>query len=176
MLMLREPNWPRFLPATIVVNVATLGPVGRLPAPGTWGSFAGLGWFIVAVLPFGVLGGALLAALLLYLALGICGEAERRLAQVDPPEVILDEFASMPLVFLALNDVLIGNPRAWMVLLAGLLLFRLFDIVKPFGIRSLQRFPGGAGVVLDDVAAALASCVVLQILTRFTPLAEIVRP
>jgi phosphatidylglycerophosphatase A len=54
-------------------------------------------------------------------------------------------------------------------------LFRLFDIAKPFGIRSLQRFHGGFGVVVDDFAAALAALVVLQVITRLTPLLEWVR-
>jgi len=168
---MREPTWPRFLSSAIVVNVATLGPLGRLPAPGTWGSFAGLGWFVVIVLPSGFVGGILLSALLLYVAFALCGEAERRLARIDPPEVILDEFASVPIVFLALDDLMVGS-GTWVVLVLGLLLFRFFDIVKPLGIHGLQRFRGGAGVLLDDVAAALASCVALQLLTRFTPLLD----
>jgi phosphatidylglycerophosphatase A len=170
-MRIREPTWPRLLPSSIVVNAATLGPVGRLPAPGTWGSFAGLGWFVVIIQPSGFVGGILLSALLLYFAFAVCGEAERRMTRIDPPELIMDEFASMPLVYLALEDVLAGD-AAWAVLLLGLLLFRFFDIVKPFGIRGLQRFPGGAGVLVDDVAAALVSCVILHGLTRFTPLLQ----
>lgn len=169
--MIREPTWPRLLPPSVVVNGATLGPLGRLPAPGTWGSFAGLGWFVVVVQPSGLLGGFVLSALLLYVAFAFCGEAERRLGRVDPPEVILDEFASMPLVYLALDDLMVGRANT-VILLLGLLLFRLLDIAKPLGIRGLQRFPGGAGVLLDDVAAALASCVALHVVTRFTPLLE----
>lgn len=169
--MIREPTWPRFLSSAIVVNLATLGPVGRLPAPGTWGSFAGLGWFVVFIQPLGFLSGIVLSALLLYAAFALCGEAERRLARIDPPEVILDEFASMPIVYLALEDVMVGRSR-WVVLLLGLLLFRIFDIAKPFGIRGLERFRGGVGVLLDDVAAALASCIVLHVLTRLTPLLD----
>ena len=51
---------------------------------------------------------------------------------------------------------------AWAVALGGLLLFRLFDIAKPFGIRRVQNLTGGWGVVVDDVAAALLTCVVLH--------------
>src|SRR5690606_22713053 len=104
----------------------------------------------------------------LYLAFALCGEAEKRLAKVDPSEVNLDEFASVPLVFIGLRDVLAVGPM-WFVLLLGFVLFRFFDIAKPLGIRRLQRFIGGMGVLLDDVAAALASCVVLHVVVRATP-------
>jgi phosphatidylglycerophosphatase A len=49
--------------------------------------------------------------------------------------------------------------------LAGFALFRLFDILKPLGISKLQRYPGGVGVVLDDLAAGLAVNLVLRIFT-----------
>jgi phosphatidylglycerophosphatase A len=51
----------------------------------------------------------------------------------------------------------------WIYMLAGFALFRLFDILKPFGIGRLQRHPGGIGVVLDDLAAALATNLVLRL-------------
>ncbi|MGH8017176.1 MAG: phosphatidylglycerophosphatase A, partial [Opitutaceae bacterium] len=91
--MLKQPAWTRFLSAHFVINVATLGPVGRFRAPGTWGSLAGLIWFTVVLLPLGPLGALLLSAGCLYLAFAFCGEAEARLQKVDPQEVVLDEFA-----------------------------------------------------------------------------------
>ena len=54
--------------------------------------------------------------------------------------------------------------RGWLVLLVGFLLFRLFDILKPLGIKKLQDYPGGVGVVLDDVAAGFATCISLFLL------------
>lgn len=164
----RQPRWTRWLPDRWVTGVATLGPLGRLPAPGTWGSLAGVAWVALVCVPAGWFLHLLLAAAGLYLAFAFCGEAEKRLAKIDPPQVNLDEFASVPLVFFALNDVL-ASDAAWVVYLLGFVLFRGFDIVKPFGIRRLQRFVGGMGVLLDDVAAALASCVVLHALVRLTP-------
>ena len=98
-------------------------------------------------------------------------EAEKRLAKVDPPEVNIDEFAAMPLVFVGLREVL-ASGSAWAVYFLGFALFRLFDIVKPFGIRRLQRFVGGMGVLLDDVAAALVACTVLHAIVWLTPLRE----
>jgi phosphatidylglycerophosphatase A len=162
-MRLRQPIWPRFLPTPFVLNAATLGPVGRrLPAPGTWGSVAGLlyftavfalsGWFSCLVLGLGGI----------YLAVALCGEAEFRLGRTDPGEVILDEFVAMPLCFIGWRWMAEALPP-WAVFLSGFALFRFFDIVKPLGIRRLQRLPGGWGVVVDDLAAALASCVVLHL-------------
>ena len=71
----------------------------------------------------------------------------------------------MPLCFLGWRG-LVGPWPPWAVFLAGLALFRLFDIWKPLGIRRLQDLPGGWGVVVDDIAAALATCAVMQ-LTRW---------
>jgi phosphatidylglycerophosphatase A len=162
-MKLPEPAWPRFLPASFVLGCATLGPIGRrLPAPGTWGSAAGLVYFTVLFYPLGLFGYALLCAAGLYLAVALCGEAEFRLGKKDPGEVILDEFAAMPLCFLGWPRLLPTLP-VWGIMLAGFALFRLFDIAKPLGIRRLQDLPGGWGVVIDDVAAALAACVTLHL-------------
>ncbi|HTB79734.1 MAG TPA: phosphatidylglycerophosphatase A [Opitutaceae bacterium] len=162
-MKLPEPAWPRFLPGSFVLGCATLGPIGRrLPAPGTWGSAAGLVYFTVLFYPLGPAGYALLCAAGLYLAVALCGEAEFRLGKKDPGEVILDEFAAMPLCFLGWPRLLPTLP-VWGIMLAGFALFRLFDIAKPLGIRRLQDLPGGWGVVVDDVAAALAACVTLHL-------------
>jgi phosphatidylglycerophosphatase A len=50
----------------------------------------------------------------------------------------------------------------WVIFIAGFLLFRLFDIAKPFGIRKLEDLPGGWGIMFDDVAAALLACLALH--------------
>jgi phosphatidylglycerophosphatase A len=68
----------------------------------------------------------------------------------------------MPLCYLGWNT-LAGPLPSWGVLLAGFVLFRIFDIAKPLGIHRLQAWPGGWGVVADDVAAALATCAVLHL-------------
>lgn len=164
-----QPGWARLFPSAFVVGIATLGPLGRLKAPGTWGSLAGIAWYAAACAPAGWLGAWLVIAAGIYLALVFCGEAERRLGRTDPSEVILDEFVSMPIVLAAFPDHL-RQPHAWVILLLGFLLFRLFDIAKPLGIARLQRFHGGLGVLLDDVAAAVVSAAVLQVIVRFTPL------
>ncbi len=160
---LPEPRWPRIFSTRFVVAVATLGPVGRkLPAPGTWGSLAGLLYFALlfrhsrweVIFAWSVL--------LSYVAVAFCGEAARRMGKKDPGEVILDEFAVMPLVFLGWRVGWFAGLPEGATLLIGFGLFRLFDILKPFGIARLQRWPGGWGIVADDFAAALVACVTLH--------------
>jgi|SRR5580700_7113128 phosphatidylglycerophosphatase A len=160
-----QPIWPRFLPSSLVLNFATLGPVGRkLPAPGTWGSAAGLLYFTLFFYTESDLGIAVWGAIAAYLAVGFCGEAEFRLGRKDPGEVILDEFVAMPFCFFGWRSLAHRPLDSWMVLLAGFALFRLFDILKPFGISRLQRLPAGWGIVIDDLAAALAACASMHLL------------
>lgn len=159
-----QPRWLRVLPRGFVVNVATLGPLGaRMPAPGTWGSAAGLLYAVMffrsarweVTFAWSVVAAAVAAV--------ICGEAEKRLGQSDPGSIVLDEFVVMPLVFLGWRSGVGSVAPEWAVLLLGFALFRLFDIWKPFGISRLQRWPGGWGVIADDFAAALVACGVLHL-------------
>ncbi len=161
---LPEPRWPRIFSTRFVVTVATLGPLGaRLPAPGTWGSLAGLLYF--ALLFRDARWEVIFAwsVLLSYAAVAFCGDAARRLGKQDPGEVILDEFAVMPLVFLGWRAGYAAHLPDWAALLAGFALFRFYDILKPLGIARLQRWPGGWGIVADDFAAALAAGATLHL-------------
>lgn len=158
-MRLAEPQWPRWLPAKVVVVAATLGPLGtRLPAPGTWGSLAGVLYTLVFFGRIGWVPTLLITIGLCYVAVGLTGEAARRLGKSDPGEVNLDEFIVMPLVLLGWQSPGFAGWPPWAVLGVGFGLFRLFDILKPFGIARLQRWPGGWGIVADDFAAALAAC------------------
>jgi len=155
---LAEPRWPRIFSTRFVCAVATLGPLGRrLPAPGTWGSLAGLLYF--ALLFRDSRWEVILAwtVLLSLVAVGFCGDAARRLGRTDPGEVILDEFVVMPLVFLGWRAGAGAVWPEWLALVAGFGLFRFYDILKPLGIARLQRWPGGWGIVADDLVAALAA-------------------
>lgn len=161
---LSDPRWPRIFATRFVVNVATLGPVGRkLPAPGTWGALFGLLYYFLVfrharwevIFAWSVV--------VCYFAVAFCGDAARRLNKKDPGEVILDEFAVMPLVFLGWRVGWFAGLPEWAILLLGFGLFRFFDILKPFGISKLQDWPGGWGIVIDDFAAALAACASLHV-------------
>jgi len=152
----------------MIVQIATLGPLGRLKAPGTWGSAAGLLWWALVVRLAHQKGGPhefIFDALVVLTAILLCGVAAAFLGKKDPSEVILDEFAAMPLVFL-FNPHVYGGATSLVFILLGFLFFRLFDITKPFGIRALERLPGGFGIVLDDVMAAIYANLALQAVSR----------
>jgi len=163
-MKLEQPAWTRELPTQAVVGFATLGPLGRLPAPGSWGSAAGVLYFVLCFSYMGIVGNLVASAIGFYVAVGLCGEAESRLGKRDPGEVILDEFVAMPLCFLGWPWIAGAGTLSYLALLAaGFCLFRLYDILKPWVIDSLQELPGGWGVVADDTAAALATCGTLHL-------------
>jgi phosphatidylglycerophosphatase A len=162
--------WTRFLSTPLVVNLATIGPVGRVKkAPGTWGSVVGLGFYAVFFHYASPLAFIFLAALSASLAIAICDAAEKRLQMRDPGMIVLDEVVAVPLVFIGMGGHagLIAQHHGWPVLLAGFVLFRIFDILKPFGISRLQDLPGGLGCAIDDLAAGLAACVCLHLGLHF---------
>jgi len=78
----------------------------------------------------------------------------------DPGFVVIDEVAGQMIALIAV-------PLDWKYLLAGFILFRSFDIVKPFPLRRLERLPGGTGIMLDDVGAGLYALVLLQLWHHF---------
>jgi len=152
----------------MIVSLATLGPLGRLKAPGTWGSAAGLLWWALVVRLAHAKGWhheLFFDALVVLTAILLCGVAAALLGKKDPSEVILDEFAAMPLVFL-FNPYAYQGASSFLLILLGFLFFRLFDITKPFGIKALEKLPGGFGIVLDDVMAAVYANLALQAVAR----------
>lgn len=163
--MISNPKWARLWPAHVVLKVATLGSIGHWKAPGTWGSLAGVLLYLVFFYNTGPWVGVALALGACYFAIGICGEAEKRLNKVDPGEIVLDEVVAMPICFIGLKPYILAGHGA-IVLIGCFAVFRLFDILKPLGIKSLQRYYGGFGVVVDDVAAAIATCVAMNLAMR----------
>ena len=158
-------SWTRVLPTTVVVGLATLGPIGRLKAPGTWGSLAGIGWYTIVFYNLDPVISIVLIGITSFLAVGICGEAEIRLQKRDPGEIVLDEMVAVPICFIGIPVMQFQQP--WTIIILGFALFRFFDIVKPLGIKRLQNLPEGTGVVMDDLAAALAACICLHIALTF---------
>lgn len=149
-----------------ILNLGTLGPIGRtIHGPGTLGSLAGVLVYpaLVAVLPPSHF--AVLFTLAVCLAIKICSRCEVILRQKDPPCLIIDEFLAM-IFCLWLTEIAASFFRfePWPRLLwfsIGLVLFRFFDILKPLGINQLQRLPGGLGVMMDDLLAAVYSAGIL---------------
>jgi phosphatidylglycerophosphatase A len=146
----------------LALAVASAGGAGFAPvAPGTAGSFvaaAGL-WLI----PFTQSG--LLAALVVVTAAGVWASmrVERMLGEKDPGVVVIDEVAGM--MFSALL-----MPRTLAVLASAFVLFRVFDVWKPFPAHQSQALSGGWGVVADDLIAggyALGLLLLARALTGF---------
>jgi len=148
--------------------------IGRFPvAPATAASFAVTALLAAAAaLSPGLLMPAPLAVLILVLlplAIWTSGEAEHELG-TDAKPIVVDEVVGM-LVSVWGIDRLGGfgaldgmSPVPWHFLLAAFLLFRLFDILKPFPIRRSQKLPGGWGVVVDDLLAGIATNLALRLL------------
>lgn len=152
----RAPLW-----ATLT---ATFFGVGKLrPGPGTWGSAAAaILWYALArALAPSQRTPVEIALALAVTLLGIpaATQVARAYAKKDPQFVVVDEVAGQLIALIAV-------PVAWKTFLAGFILFRVFDIVKPPPVRQLERLPEGTGIVLDDVAAGLYALVVMQLLLR----------
>ena len=156
-----------------VLFLATLGPIGsKFPAPGTLGSLVGVIVYATLALFFqwspAVIG--LCFLLLFILGIPLCSRAEILLDRNDPGEVIWDEFTVIPFIFLPLHNFLIAGSthQICFLLVMGFALFRFFDITKPWIIRSAQKLPGGLGVMIDDLLAAIATAVTLWIAKTFS--------
>jgi phosphatidylglycerophosphatase A len=136
-------------------KVATFFGIGYLkPGPGTWGSVAAV--LLWAALSFSSHPNpraqfvVLLVWIVLASAPGVPAATivERESGRTDPGFVVIDEVIGQWIA-------LLGSPLDWRHGLIALVLFRLFDITKPFPVRQLERLPGGWGIIFDDVAAGL---------------------
>lgn len=145
--------------------VATLFGIGRVKlGPGTWASVATVilwAFATLAISPASRTWSTIVAAALVTL-IGIpaATRASRASGLKDPQFVVIDEVAGQ-------LTALIAVPLAWKTFLAGLILFRVFDILKPFPIRRLERLPEGTGIVVDDLGAGLYALIVMHLLLHF---------
>ena len=140
-----------------ILFLATGGFLGKIPfMPGTFGTLAAIPFILAfSQVPHGLLHFPLI--LLILAAVWIADEAEKILKQKDPGCIVIDEVAGYSVAMAAL-------PITWQSLAAGFILFRFFDILKPFPVNYFERtYSGGPGVVLDDVVAGLMTALVLHI-------------
>lgn len=157
------------------VLVATCGGLGRVPlAPGTFGSAVGI---ILSIATSGLAGTvarggaagaavdgtvleAAIVAVICLAGIPICTRAMRLLGRgEDPGAIVFDELAAVPLALLVVPP----GQRSLITLGVGFLLFRLFDVGKPFPCRRLEQLPEGLGIMADDWAAAAWTAVCLVI-------------
>ena len=146
-----------------VTLLATFFGSGRLPkSPGTWGTLATIPlWYVLAQLhaiPY------MVVVLLLCVAAILIAQAYENMTNThDSKEIVIDEVVGFLITMTWL-------PLTWQSLIAGFILFRIVDIVKPPPIRQLdQKVKGGVGVVIDDIAAGIVCNIILQLVYTYTP-------
>jgi phosphatidylglycerophosphatase A len=140
--------------------IATFFYSGLFPvAPGTAGTLAAIPLFyLVSFTPIYFY--LTITVLIILVSVWASGVAEEIFGKTDPGQVVADEVCGY-LITMILVPVTLSN------IFMGFLLFRLFDIAKPYPIRKLEKLPGGWGIVMDDVMAGVYSCVTLHILGRW---------
>jgi phosphatidylglycerophosphatase A len=149
----------------LVVFLASGALVGYTPViPGTAGSLLGL--LLVRTAISSIWQRSPITFLLLFgvafvVASRVADRAERIFGEADSPAIVIDEVLGM-------IATMFGNPVSWPWLIAGFTLFRLFDIIKPWPASRFDHMRGGAGVMLDDLAAAFYANLTLRTLRLLT--------
>lgn len=148
----------------LAIFICTFGYVGYFPvAPGTAGSLAGLAVYgLLRWSGLGWLADAVVIAVLFALGTWSGTHAERHFGTTDPGPGVVDEVVGM-LVTLFLV------PASWTAALVGFVVFRVLDVVKPYPASRFERFPGGMGMMADDLMSAAYSNLVLQALVWIAP-------
>lgn len=139
----------------IVKAIATFFFVGYLPfMPGTWGSLAGvLVYFLIRRNIYLFLG---VFAILFFLGLYVAGKAEDIFGKKDDKKIVIDEVCGILLLYL-----LIPPSRPYLVV--GFILFRLFDVLKLYPAKKLEKLPRSWGIMADDIVVALYSYIVINL-------------
>jgi len=150
----------------LAVIIGTFFGAGLFPwAPGTVGSIAALAIYLAARPALSAWWLIVAAAALYAPAVWAAGVCERIYKKTDPGCVVIDEVIgqAITLAVIPASETGLGGWKIW---LAGLIIFRGFDIAKPFPIRRLERLPGGYGIITDDVLAGIYGAVILYLAMR----------
>jgi len=157
----------------------SVGGIGMMrPASGTWGSMppvvlayalGAAGFGPGSVVWYALLGGV---AVVFTIGCGLLGDEAEAWWGKDPSNVVADEVAGMALVLALFPPTIDGASSSFILWLVGaFLLFRAADIAKPWPAKQWQRIPGGWGIVLDDLAAAVHAAVPIIVLALILALA-----
>lgn len=141
-------------PEAVIVCGLGSGFVPR--APGTCGSFAALvlWWWLLA--PLSIWWQLTAIAAIFGLGIWLCGRVQKRYGVVDDGAIVIDEFAGQWIA-------LLGAGAEPVTMIGAFILFRIFDILKPYPVKKLERsLPGPWGVMMDDVAAGVLALGVLE--------------
>lgn len=141
----------------VAVFIATVGYCGYFPfAPGTVGSAAGLGFYLLVWWSGSPIVEVALIGVLFAAGVWAGTTAERYFGGVDPGPIVIDEVVGM---LITLAFIPVGLSGA----LAGFFLFRVFDVIKPYPAGRLEELHGGLGVMADDAMAAVYANLVLRL-------------
>jgi phosphatidylglycerophosphatase A len=148
---MRRPSW----------IIATWFGCGMVPkAPGTMGSLGAIPLYLLAARA-GREGVGVAALAVTAIGIWAASAVARDLGKKDPQIVVVDEVAGVLITMLPMADV------SWRATLIGFVLFRLFDVTKPWPIRRFEGLPGGWGIVMDDVVAGVfGACVMAGLRAR----------
>ena len=146
--------------SSIAEWLCTVFKIGKLPlAPGTWSSFiASLAWFFLfddidlIVLP-------IITIIIFFIGIISSQKIINDTNENDPSRIVIDEWVGQWITF-TIIPVTLSN------FVIGLTLFRFFDIIKPFPVKSAEKLSGGWGVMMDDVIAGMMSFIILCILNN----------
>lgn len=124
-------------------------------APGTFGTLAAIPVVILATC-LGTLGFIIATVLACLVGVYLCGYTAKAMGVHDHPAIVWDEIAGFMVAMIAV-------PLSWQTVLLAFVLFRFFDILKPWPIRYLDKHVhGGLGIILDDILAGLASLAIVH--------------
>lgn len=132
--------------------------LGRIPvAPGTFGTLAGIPFFLL-LQPLTLAVYLAIVAVMFLVGIWLCHKTAHDLGVHDHPGIVWDEIVGYLITMTA-------APAGWQWLVIGFVLFRVFDILKPWPIRYFDRkVPGGFGIMLDDVLAGVFAAMILQLI------------
>ena len=140
---------------------ATLGGIGMVPiAPGTFGSITA--WIIFVYLShfISIINMLILTILFFILSIWICSEASKDLENKDHKSIVIDELVGMWIALLPVLVIATSQYERTVYALAALILFRFFDILKPFPISYFDKnYKNGFGIVIDDVISGLIAII-----------------
>ena len=145
----------------VVIFLATGLYAGKMPvAPGTWGALVALPLYL-PVSYMSLFFQVLIFVPLVGISVWLASEASRIMGDKDPSSVVIDEIMGMLIA-------LTGAPFSSFYIILAFVLFRLFDIFKPFPIKTVEKnMPGGWGIVMDDVFAGIFANIVWRVMVYY---------
>lgn len=146
----------------VALLLATAGGAGYAPvAPGTFGSAVGIVVYLLTR-DLGTAAQWTILAAVSVVGVWASSAAARHFGREDPGAVVIDEVAGQLMTYLLLD-------LSWVGIVLGFLLFRVFDIIKPWPARQLEDLHGGLGIMADDLMAGVYGWITLAILVTVVP-------